>query len=150
MSIKREKAIDTVNDLPQEFELEELLEKLVFVEKVESGLKQVEAGQVVPDDKLKEMVKNGRNYLDRICDRGFKINSRLYLKRLKVYADRQVDKIIKRVDQVGTFPKSGRVVPEFDSELIRELIEGNYRIVYQISPDTIAIVRIHHAARQIK
>ena len=68
----------------------------------------------------------------------------------KVYADRQVDKIIKRVDQVRTFPKSGRVVPEFDSELIRELIEGNYRIVYQIKADTIAIVRIHHAARQLK
>ena len=57
MSMKREKVIDTVNALPQEFELEELLEKLIFVEKVESGLKQVETGQVIPHDKLKEMVK---------------------------------------------------------------------------------------------
>ena len=68
----------------------------------------------------------------------------------QVYADRQVDKIIKRVDQILSFPKSGRVVPEFDIEDLRELIEGNYRIIYQITSDKIAIVRIHHAARQFK
>jgi hypothetical protein len=55
--MKREKVIDTVNDLPQEFELEELLEKLVFVEKVESGLKQVETGQTISHDQVKEIVK---------------------------------------------------------------------------------------------
>ena len=68
----------------------------------------------------------------------------------KVYADRQVEKIIKRVDQVSNFPKSGRIVPEFSTESLRELIEGNYRIIYRISSDKIAIVRIHHAARQLK
>jgi len=38
-NMKRDKAINTVKELPQEFELEELLEKLVFVEKVDAGLK---------------------------------------------------------------------------------------------------------------
>jgi addiction module RelE/StbE family toxin len=71
-------------------------------------------------------------------------------KESKVYADRQIDKIINRVDQITNFPRSGRVVPEFNSELIRELIEGNYRIIYKINSDTIGIVRIHHAARQLK
>lgn len=55
--MKREKVIDTVNDLPQEFELEELLEKLVFVEKVERGLKQIEADRTISHDQVKEMVK---------------------------------------------------------------------------------------------
>ena len=55
--MKREKVLDTVKDLPQEFELEELLEKLVFVEKVETALKQVEAGQVVPHEDVKQLVK---------------------------------------------------------------------------------------------
>ena len=54
--MKKEKVIDTVRDLPQEFELEEL-ERLIFVEKVERGLKQLEAGQVVSHDKVKEIVK---------------------------------------------------------------------------------------------
>jgi toxin ParE1/3/4 len=68
----------------------------------------------------------------------------------KTYADRFVDRIIKRVDQLENFPKSGRVVPEFNSETIRELIEGNYRIIYQIRPEYIGIARIHHSARQLK
>lgn len=68
----------------------------------------------------------------------------------RAYADKFIDKIIRRVDQLENFPKSGSVVPEFDAELIRELIEGSYRIVYKINPDHIGIVRVHHSARQMK
>ena len=67
------------------------------------------------------------------------------------YADRFVGKIIKRIKQLESFPKSGRIVPEFNSPIIRELIEGNYRIIYKITKgNSIGIVRIHHAARQLK
>ena len=68
----------------------------------------------------------------------------------KRYADRFVEKLIERVDQLENFPKSGRVVPEFDLQTIRELIEGNYRIIYKIFPGQVAIVRVHHASRQLK
>ena len=68
----------------------------------------------------------------------------------KRYADRFIEKLINRVDQLEHFPKSGRVVPEFNSESIRELIEGNYRIVYKILSNQVAIIRVHHAARQLK
>lgn len=37
-----------------------------------------------------------------------------------------------------------------ESELLHALIEGNYRIIYKINSDNIGIVRIHHAARQLK
>jgi hypothetical protein len=55
--MKRDKAIDTVKDLPKEFELEELIERLVFVEKVEQGLTQLKKGKTVSHSKVKEMVK---------------------------------------------------------------------------------------------
>jgi predicted transcriptional regulator len=55
--MKREKVIATINELPQEFELEELLEKLVFVEKVDNGLRQLETGQVKSHERVKEIVK---------------------------------------------------------------------------------------------
>ena len=55
--MKREKAIDTVKELPKEFELEALLEKLIFVEKVEQGLTQLKKGKTVPHEKVKEMAK---------------------------------------------------------------------------------------------
>lgn len=58
-------------------------------------------------------------------------------------------KLITRADQLENFPKSGRVVPEFNSPNIRELIEGNYRIVYKVTTNQVAILRVHHAARQL-
>ena len=55
--MKRDKAIDTVKELPEEFELEALIERLVFVEKVEEGLAQVKMGKTVSHDKAKELIK---------------------------------------------------------------------------------------------
>jgi toxin ParE1/3/4 len=68
----------------------------------------------------------------------------------KVYADKYVDKLIARVDQLEANPKSGRVVPEINKEEIRELIEGNYRLVYRLVGDIVTILRVHHSARQLK
>ena len=68
----------------------------------------------------------------------------------KKYADRFIDKLIARTDQLEKNPNSGRVVPEFNVETVREIIEGNYRIIYKVDQDFIVIVRIHHSARQLK
>ena len=55
--MKRDKAIETMKEFPQEFELEELIERLVFVEKVEKGLQQVEQRKTVTHEKVKEITK---------------------------------------------------------------------------------------------
>jgi predicted transcriptional regulator len=55
--MKREKAMEAVKNLPEDFALEELIERLVFIEKVEKGLAQVEEGKIVPHSQIKEMVK---------------------------------------------------------------------------------------------
>ncbi len=61
------------------------------------------------------------------------------------------NKIINHVMQVAKFPESGRVVPEFQDENIREIIQKPYRIVYRINKKKILveIVRIWHSARGI-
>jgi addiction module RelE/StbE family toxin len=67
------------------------------------------------------------------------------------YAVRFVDKLIKRVDGLRNHTHLGRVVPEFNSQEIRELIEQPYRIVYKLASDSqVFIVRIYHQARQLK
>lgn len=66
------------------------------------------------------------------------------------YANKLVDKIIDKVELLQNHPLLGRVVPEFEIETIRELIEGNYRIIYNLENDLISITRIHHASRLIK
>lgn len=55
--MKRDKVIEAVKELPQEFNLEELMEKFVFVEKVERGLKQLEEGKTKDHDHVKELIK---------------------------------------------------------------------------------------------
>ena len=66
------------------------------------------------------------------------------------YAARQIEKIVERVEQIENFPDSGRIVPEFNNNSLRELIEGNYRIIYHIvSEEQIGIVRIHHSASSL-
>lgn len=55
--MKRDKAIETVKEFPQEFDLEDLIERLVFVEKVEKGLQQVQQGKTIPHEQVKEMTK---------------------------------------------------------------------------------------------
>ena len=66
------------------------------------------------------------------------------------YAERLIDKIAGRINQLENFPQSGRIVPEFNDEMIRELIEGSYRIVYHLRGDRIYIVRIYHSAMILK
>ncbi|MFN6080220.1 MAG: type II toxin-antitoxin system RelE/ParE family toxin, partial [Bacteroidota bacterium] len=40
-------------------------------------------------------------------------------------------------------------VPEYVRKDVRELNEGNYRIFYKINKNSISIIRVHHAARNI-
>ena len=46
-----------MKEFPQEFELEDLIERLVLVEKVEKGLQQVQQGKTIPHEQAKEMTK---------------------------------------------------------------------------------------------
>jgi len=66
------------------------------------------------------------------------------------YAKLQVIKIKTRTYILKSHPQAGRVVPEIDLEEIRELIEGNYRIIYKVvSNSTVDILTIHHSARDL-
>ena len=66
------------------------------------------------------------------------------------YAKLQVKRIRFRVKQLVEFPNSGRVVPELENPRIREVILGNYRIIYLIATDErIDILTIHHSAKKI-
>jgi toxin ParE1/3/4 len=63
------------------------------------------------------------------------------------YAKRMVDRITTRSQQIARFPQSGLVVPEYQAQDIRELIEGAYRLIYEIAGDEIRIVAVIHGAR---
>ena len=65
------------------------------------------------------------------------------------YAAAFAEKILEAVEKLGTFPRIGRVVPEYNREDICELIFQNYRIVYKVEPERVAIAAIVHASRDL-
>ncbi len=59
-------------------------------------------------------------------------------------------RIRQRVEQLHHLPESGRKVPEDQTGTYRELIEGNYRIVYRVDDDTVTVVTLVHGARLLR
>ena len=62
------------------------------------------------------------------------------------YARRMVDRLTRRSQQIAEFPLSGRKVPEFDVDQIREVIEDPFRIIYHIKEDQIDVLAVIHGA----
>ncbi len=64
--------------------------------------------------------------------------------------ERFLQEIITLVEYLPTHPDRGRIVPEFNQPLIRELIHPPFRIVYCRGTQRIAIVRIWRSERLMK
>jgi addiction module RelE/StbE family toxin len=66
------------------------------------------------------------------------------------YSSVVVTRLIGAVDRLKNFPKSGRVVPEFEHTAVREVIERPYRVIYRlVREEEIHILTIHHGARPL-
>ena len=65
------------------------------------------------------------------------------------YALRMVDRLTRRSLQIADAPLSGRRVPEYELDQIREVIESPYRIIYHIKPDQIDVIAVLHGARNV-
>lgn len=58
--------------------------------------------------------------------------------------------IFTSVEKLIKFPESGRVVPELGIQKYREILVGNYRIIYSIVDDAIHILTIRHQKQLLK
>ena len=66
------------------------------------------------------------------------------------YASVVVARLTQGVDRLKDFPQSGRVVPEFERDDVREVLARPYRIIYRLlREDEIHILTIHHGAMQM-
>ena len=55
-----------------------------------------------------------------------------------------VDTVFSKIKQLKSLPESGRIVPEINSKDFRELIYGNYRIIYRVEKTQVSILTIRH------
>jgi plasmid stabilization system protein ParE len=80
--------------------------------------------------------------LEEICD---------YIARdSEYYATLFAKRVLSIVKAISQFPKSGRIVPEYRDENLREKIYENYRIVYRLKGEFIEIVAICHGAKPLE
>lgn len=54
--MKKSTVIHTLNDLPQKFDLDEFLERLIVIQKIDEGLEDEKNGKTISHDKVKKMV----------------------------------------------------------------------------------------------
>jgi predicted transcriptional regulator len=54
--LTKERLSKTINHLPDSFTIDELIDKLIFIEKVEDGIKQSDEGKVVSNEDIKTMI----------------------------------------------------------------------------------------------
>ena len=67
-----------------------------------------------------------------------------------VAAQRWVEYLIRRTAILEQQPHAGRVLPEMPKSTLRELIEGNYRIVYRVNAETVEILTVFERHRLLR
>jgi toxin ParE1/3/4 len=76
---------------------------------------------------------------------------KLYIGRTsRHYAALVAERIVESAGRLREFPTSGRVVPEFSRDDVREIIWGNYRVVYRIRTSSVDVLTVYHGARLLK
>jgi len=60
---------------------------------------------------------------------------------------RLVTSLVDRGDSLSRLAQRGRPVPGFDAQGLRELIDGNYRLVYRVKGDIVEILTVFERHR---
>lgn len=55
-----------------------------------------------------------------------------------------IDRITRRAEKIGDFPRAGRMVPKYERDDLREVHEAPYRIIYRIRSDEIEVATVMH------
>jgi len=56
-------------------------------------------------------------------------------------------RLIQATDRLARFPESGRVIPEMGNPSCREVLVGDYRIMYRIETEAVWVTGVIHGAR---
>ena len=57
------------------------------------------------------------------------------------------ERLFDATSRIEQFPLAGRVVPELERDDVRELIVGEYRMVYRLDGDAVVLVTIFRSSR---
>ena len=106
------KMANIIRDLPDDASVEDAMERLLLLYKIETGIEQAAQGA-------------GPSRTPK----------------------RNVDCASGSTELDVTSLRRPRIVPELPLENIREILHGNYRIIYRQTDDSVQILTVHHSAR---
>lgn len=55
--LTKDKLKKSIESLPDSFTIDELIDRLIFIEKIESGLKESKEGQVISNEEMKSLIE---------------------------------------------------------------------------------------------
>lgn len=59
------------------------------------------------------------------------------------------EKVVLATRRLEEFPESGRMIPEAEDEVLREIIVQGYRVMYRLEPGRVLILAIMHGSRDV-
>ena len=62
----------------------------------------------------------------------------------RYYAKKVAQTIVEKTEDLISFPKRGRIVPEIGDASVREIFVYSYRLIYEITPGGIEILGVIH------
>jgi toxin ParE1/3/4 len=65
-------------------------------------------------------------------------------------ATKWIDAVFAATTPLAQFPESGRVVREVGRQEIREVLHGEYRIVYKVEAQRVAVLTVRHGRRRFR
>jgi len=55
--LTKEQLLKYISELPDQFSIDELMDKILFLHKIETGLEQSKDDQIIPHDQVKDRLK---------------------------------------------------------------------------------------------
>lgn len=136
--------------------VDELIERLILIAKIDKGRQNVKDGKINTNEQAKAKLGKWLSWFGQTRQIGDLESIGDYIaensdENSEKYAKLTIQRIFEKTSILENYPEAGRIVPEKNEENVRELIEGNYRIIYEIiSEDLIYILTVYHSARNLK
>ena len=67
----------------------------------------------------------------------------------RLYARRTIERIRATAASCRRFPEAAAIVSEFDDPSVRETFVGSYRVIFRLTPKTITVLTVIHAAHRL-
>jgi len=60
-----------------------------------------------------------------------------------------LSEVFQATRSLSTFSERGRIVPDLNDPAVRQVLVGRYRVLYEVHPDAVWIMRVLHTSQDL-